>query len=102
MKRVVIAPETAGEIEEAASFYESREPGLGKSFLDDLEDALERLPTAVLQRDRVLGAQGILTSDVGRPWPYRFIVMEASDAIHVLALAHYRRKPGYFRKRMTR
>jgi len=38
MKPFQVAPEAAREIDEAAMWYESRQPGLGGDFIAEFED----------------------------------------------------------------
>ena len=43
MKRVVVRPAAAADIEDAYEWYESRQPGLGEQFLAALRSVQERL-----------------------------------------------------------
>lgn len=84
------------ELEEAATFYESRVPGLGKLFCVEVERTIRLLreyPAAGApvgaKRRRVL---------VDR-FPY-FVAYEQRDgSLIILVVAHQKRLPGYWRKR---
>ena len=43
MKRVVVQPAAAADIEDAYQWYESQQPGLGEQFLTALRSMQERL-----------------------------------------------------------
>ena len=89
-------PEADAELEEAALFYESRLAGLGKSFAAEVERTIalvREFPEAGSQvgprRRRVLVAR----------FPYSIVYRHDSDAIVIVAVAHQRRRPGYWRWR---
>ncbi len=89
-------PDAAREFEEAALFYESRVAGLGKSFLSEVERTV-----ALIQQYPDAGA--ILGHNLRRVrvdrFPYSIVYQRSVDAIVVIALAHHRRRPGYWRGR---
>jgi len=83
------------ELEDASLFYESRMAGLGKSFAAEVErtiSLIRQFPDAGspigLARRRVLIAR----------FPYS-VVRRDPDSVVILAVAHQRRRPGYWRRR---
>lgn len=89
-------PEADAELEEAAVFYESRLAGLGKSFAAEVERTIalvREFPEAGSQvgtrRRRVLVAR----------FPYSIVYRQDPDAVVIVAVAHQRRRPGYWRRR---
>lgn len=89
-------PEADAELEDASLFYESRMAGLGKSFAIEVErtiSLIRQFPDAGspigLARRRVLLAR----------FPYSVIYRHDPDAVVILAVAHQRRRPGYWRRR---
>ena len=90
--------EAEEELDASASFYESRVLGLGKSFVLEVE----RTVTAVCENP-----------DLGTPlgnrvrktlvlrFPYSIVYRRLADHILILAVAHQRRRPGYWRDRAT-
>jgi plasmid stabilization system protein ParE len=89
-------PAAAAEVEEAALFYESRMPNLGKSFASEVERTIalvREFPDAGTSLDhnlrRVLVAR----------FPYAIVYRHDQDAVLVLAVAHQRRRPDYWRQR---
>ena len=88
-------PEMDAELEDASLFYESRMAGLGKSFAAEVErtiSLIRQFPDAGspigLARRRVLIAR----------FPYS-VVRRDPDSVVILAVAHQRRRPGYWRRR---
>lgn len=82
---------------EAARFYETQSPGLGRDFLEDVEQAVQsivRHPEA-----GPIIAEGIRRRILRR---FQFGVLYAvePDAIVVVAVMHLRRRPGYWKNRI--
>ena len=96
MIRAYFHAEAERELDEAAVFYESRVPGLGKSFSGEVERTIRLLreypdagaPAGAKHR-RVL---------VDR-FPYFVAYERHDDFIIILAVGHQKRRPGYWRKR---
>ena len=97
MKRVAFHVEADIEVTEAARYYETKAPGLGSSFLLDIENALEQIrvnPEAFqLIADHV-------RRKLLRRFPYSILYAIEPDRIRVLAVAHHRRRPGYWLHRV--
>jgi plasmid stabilization system protein ParE len=89
-------PDAAREFEEATLFYESRVTGLGTSFLNEVERTV-----ALIQQYPDAGA--VLRHDLRRVrvdhFPYSIVYRNSLGAIVIIALAHHRRRPGYWRDR---
>lgn len=89
--------ETAeAEINEAADFYDIESPGLGSVFIDEIQRALKSIvdvpDAAPLLRGRV--RRRIMTK-----FPYSLVYSVRRDEIRVLAVAHHKRRPFYWRGR---
>ncbi len=84
------------EFLEALSFYESRAPGLGADFLDELERSVESIAS-----NPSLGAsfEGGTRRVLLRRFPFGIIYEILSDHVLVVAVAHHRRRPGHWRDR---
>lgn len=89
-------PEADAELEEASLFYESRMAGLGKSFAAELERTISLVrefpdagSPAGPARRRVLVAR----------FPYSIVYRQDPGSIVIVAVAHQRRRPGYWRRR---
>jgi plasmid stabilization system protein ParE len=84
------------ELTDAFRYYESKHPGLGESFRDAAWDAVQRvrrLPNAYPN----LG--GAIRRCHLRRFPYAIIFAVADTEIVIIAVAHLRRRPGYWRGR---
>jgi toxin ParE1/3/4 len=97
MTRLLLIHETAeAEINEAADFYDVASPGLGRVFLDEIQHALERITefpeAAPLIRGRV-------RKRVVAKFPYSLVYSVRPEAIRILAAAHHKRRPFYWRGR---
>jgi len=95
--------EAEQEIEATWRWYEARQPGLGDEFLAAIEEALLRLEGATAAMSvpgvpRGLGARRVLV----RKFPYSVVFIDLPTERRVLAIAHGKRKPGYWRKRRRR
>jgi hypothetical protein len=82
------------EYREAGRWYDARVAGLGLDFFDEV-DATPRVPRV----PRVPNDLPVRRLAVKR-FPYFVIYLESTDAIRVLAVAHDRRRPGYWRDRL--
>lgn len=89
-------PDADAELEEAAIFYEARMAGLGNSFAAEVERTIalvREFPDAGSpvgpNRRRVLIAR----------FPYSIVYRQEPNSILIVAIAHQRRRPGYWRRR---
>jgi len=87
---------------EAARWYETHRAGLGTEFLDAVDRAVTRIPEAPQLGSMVPGikAEAIRRRPVRR-FPYHVIYVELPDRLQILAVAHDRRRPGYWVGRST-
>lgn len=89
------------ELTDAASWYESKQPGLGIALLDLIDKTVERLCSGVLPSSPVprvpkaKGARRVLL----RRFPFSIVFYEREKEIVVIAFAHSSRRPGYWRSR---
>ncbi len=98
MIRISIHDAAEAELAEAASFYESRTSGLGHAFLDEFEKSLARI-SADAEAFPTMG-RNVRRLIVHR-FPYSlFFAVESEDFIRVLAVAHQKRRPGYWWNRL--
>jgi hypothetical protein len=89
-------PEAEAELSEAAQFYDSRVFGLGRLFSSEVQR------TVTLIREY---------PDVGAPlrlplrrtlvdrFPYAIVYRHDRESVLILAVAHLRQRPGYWRRR---
>jgi len=89
-------PEAELELIEVSVYYEGAVPGLGERFATEIRRATDLLldspeigaPIESQQRKFVLTR-----------FPYNLIYIIVNDAVRILAVAHHKRKPGYWRNR---
>lgn len=90
--------EASRELDHAARWYEQRRPGLGLRFLSSVDATLDqvvRFPQAGSPVPRIPPDLTIRRAPV-KGFPYHVIYLEAPDAIHILAIAHDKRRPAYW------
>ncbi len=80
----------------AARWYEEQQKGLGETFLVSVERAVTTAAeNPALGMPIGHGLRWLLT----RRFRYAVIYAELRGVIHLLAVAHLRRRPGYWRER---
>lgn len=89
-------PSAREELNEAAAFYEAAVPGLGEALLDDVERAIETICEA--QRVGASVGRGFRRILLRR-FPISVIYAPRDGEIVIVAIAHQRRRPGYWRGR---
>ncbi len=98
MRKITFHEEADSEVYEAAIYYEDSAPELGLAFLDEIEKA----STLILANPMAYQSVGgeVRRALVAR-FPYSILyVIEPDDRIRVIAVAHQKRRPGYWRKRL--
>ena len=86
------------EIDHEVDYYESQQVGLGAELEDELETAFElivRFPEAAPQWKRRRDRRVAVLDRFPFVLPYQIV----DDEIVILALAHTRRRPGYWSRR---
>ena len=96
MPKVRFEREAREELKASVLFYEGRAPGLGEDFLKAVEAAIKRIQAAPA---RFRGDNlGVRICPVSRfPFTIRFVVEQTE--IWIVAMAHEKRRPGYWRTR---
>lgn len=82
---------------EAALWYEAHRTGLGGEFLEAVNDAVIRIADLPQIGSQVTGvADQAIRRHATRRFPYHVIYLELPDRLQILAVAHDRRRPGYW------
>ena len=84
------------ELDEASSRYERRRPGLGEEFVDEFEDVcllLSEYPSIGRKVDDVHRSISL------RRFPFILFYRVRGTVVQILAVAHKRKRPGYWRRR---
>lgn len=98
MRKITFHEEADSEVYEAALYYEDSAPALGLAFLDEIEKASQRILANPMAYQLV--GDGVRQALVAR-FPYSILyVIEPDDRIRVIAVAHQKRRPGYWWKRL--
>ncbi len=92
-KPVLFDPAAIAEARAAYSWYFARSPSSAVNFLRELGDAVEAVVAAP---DRWPSYLEESRRYVFRRFPFYLVYREGADAIQVLAVAHGRRRPGYW------
>ena len=102
MKSVRLSPEALQELAEAASWYETRQPGLAIRFLQEVDQAQQ----AIQSRPQSFPRLGNMAIDLAirrallPRFPYALVFFELPTEIRVLAIAHAKRQPDYWLNRL--
>jgi toxin ParE1/3/4 len=94
VKPVFFHAEAEAEFRAAVAFYEGQRAGLGREFRESIEAAVERIrktPEAFAPH----GDQGVRKCLIGR-FPYTVFYLEQEASLWIVAVAHQRRRPGYW------
>ena len=101
MKPLQIVEPAEIEYQEAAAWYRDREARVAERFIAETRRTLELIETFPQIGGRVPGVQD---EDVRQmpihSFPYQIVFLRLADRIEVVALAHNRRRPAYFVKRL--
>jgi len=100
--RVRFEDEADAEYRHAGRWYEGRRANLGIEFFDEVDAAVHRIvefPRAGTKVPRLAATLPVRRVPVKR-FPYHVIYLETPAAIRILAIAHDRRKPGYWKSRL--
>jgi toxin ParE1/3/4 len=94
VKPVIFHAEAEQEFRAAVVYYETQRPGLGYEFRTAVEEAVERIQRFP-QAFSPYGDQGARKCVLGR-FPYTIFYVELEERIWIAAVAHQRRRPGYW------
>lgn len=95
--KLVIVPLALAELHDAAAFYTARaNVGLGLAFVAEFARS-----TQLVLENPMLGAifRGTRRRYLLRRFPYDIIYQVTANELRVVAVAHHRRRPGYWTHR---
>jgi plasmid stabilization system protein ParE len=96
-ERIRFFLEASEEIEEAAKWYKRRSP-VEVAFLADLDHALAAILDAPQRWTTFVDGT---SRYVFRKFPYSVIYFVEDDVLVIVAVAHDKRRPGYWRGRLA-
>ena len=88
--RIVSHPDAAEELAESARFYESRLPGLGVEFLDEIDRAIDTIASAP---ERYVVVRGNIRRFSVRRFPYGIYYRTLPVVVRILVSKHHSRLP---------
>ncbi|HEY6460223.1 MAG TPA: type II toxin-antitoxin system RelE/ParE family toxin [Polyangiaceae bacterium] len=93
--RLRVAPGAEEELAEAAAWYEARRPGLGIELVAVIDRELEEIAAApslhaLWRTDRPYRHRAV------RRFPYVIFFRAEVGEVFIVAIAHARRRPGYW------
>lgn len=95
-RRVEFHPEALREARAARDWYGSHDPRAGQEFGEEIDRAIERIATDPGTWPRhSTGTRRFLL----RRFPFLVIYRELGTRIQIVAVAHGRRRPGYWKSR---
>jgi toxin ParE1/3/4 len=97
VKVITFHPDADDEIAEAAQYYEVRKPGLGSDFLGEIEKGLDQISINPEASQRI--GRRARRKPLWR-FPFNLIYAVYPDRIRIVACAHQKRRPFYWRKRL--
>ena len=99
---LAVHPEAAAELDDAIAWYDQGGQGRGQEARATVDQVLDRClvwpesaPVYPLDQDDVV----VRTAGVARS-PYRIVYFVEHETLNVVAMAHGRRRPGYWRDRL--
>ena len=97
MKPLNISQAALEDLEEAMQWYAKQDPDLPQRLLDDVNQTIQKL-----HERPELGIKFPRSTERfkrTKTFPYLIIYEDRPDEVYIRAIAHQRRKPGYWRKR---
>lgn len=99
--KVVFTAEVVHELRAARQWYNRRAPGIGDrliAIVDDKVGEVGRVPASFpCDREDPIVRRARLSK---YPYTLIFMILEEESVVVLLALAHGKRKPGYWKKRL--
>jgi toxin ParE1/3/4 len=81
------------ELNEAAQYYDAEDPGLGSSFLQEIDRCLQSIE-AHPEAGAILG--GFVRRRLLRRFPYALLYKIKPSGIRILAVMNLKRRPAYW------
>ena len=84
---------TERELNEAAQYYDGEEPGLGSSFLQEVDRCLQSIEA---QPEAGVILRGSVRRRLLRRFPYALLYKIQPSGIRILAVMNLKRRPTYW------
>jgi plasmid stabilization system protein ParE len=94
--QVFFHPEALEEAEAATRWYRERSPRAAQRFVEEIDEAIAR----VLAAPQCWPADARGFRQIKLPcFPFSIVYRERRDAIQIVAIAHHRHRPTYWKQR---
>jgi hypothetical protein len=97
--KVIIEREANAEMVEAAEYYDAQ-PGLGSDFLDEVDEAIDKIAREPLRFGFYRGSRIVRSIRLDR-FPYRLLFVAEPRRVSIVAVAHLHRHPDYWKHRLS-
>ena len=97
--RLELFEDAAAEIERDRAWYRERSESAEAGFLRELDHAVQQVTNAAGQWPQYLAGT---RRYVFPTYPYSLVYFVEDDVIRTVAVAHDKRRPGYWRKRLRK
>jgi len=96
-RKIVFHPDAIEDAEGAARWYRNRSPRAAARFVEEISQVIDKIFAAPQRWP--LGVGG--TRKIKLPcFPFIVVYRESDDTIQILAVAHCRRRPRYWKERL--
>ena len=104
MNVIRLSPEAIDELVQAAVWYRAQRPGLESEFLDEIGRVLPLIESSPASFPRLLDmpADLVIRRALLPRFPYALIFIDLDEHVRVLAVAHAKRRPGYWLDRVRK
>lgn len=89
-------PEAEAEFESAVDWYEEKAPGLGLDFATEVREAIDLAQAMPLAWPRL---EDDIRRVLVRRFPYGLLYCPDNNHVHIVAVMHLSREPGYWKAR---
>lgn len=97
MKRAIFHPRADDEFAEAIAYYAQQSEGVGERFYAHIQQLTAEVEAAPhLHRPWHHGTR----RHFSRPFPFALIYAERPTQVLIIAVAHFKRRPDYWRERL--
>jgi plasmid stabilization system protein ParE len=97
-RKIDVHPEAVAEAHAAAQWYRERSALAADAFLAELDRSVERIAeNPEMYPSYVRGTRRYLL----QRFPFYLVYREIAGRLEIVAIAHGRRKPGYWKKRIA-
>jgi toxin ParE1/3/4 len=98
-----VDPAALDELSEAADWYEERQIGLGDDFLTEVHKTAAQIQARPASFPWMLDVPAELSirRALTRRFPYAIVFQQRREGLRIIAVAHAKRRPGYWLWRVT-